>query len=68
MLSQWGEDCCVLETTWSVSQPLLQEGPVAERWDDLGDQTRGASSRSQKGQGGKLYCTPDSEATMLDRE
>ena len=37
-------------------------------WNDLRDQTRGTSSRSQKGQEGKLYCTSDSEATMLDRE
>ena len=48
--------------------PCYKRGLLQMPLDDLGDQVGGASSRSQKGRGGKLYCTPDSEATMLDRK
>ena len=36
--------------------------------DDLGYQGRATSSRSQKGGGCKLGCTPDTQSTMLDWE
>ena len=68
MLSQWGRECYALDTSCSVHQPLLREGPVAGALGWSGRPGQRSQQQKPKGRRGKLYCTLDSEATMLDRE